>query len=198
LVHQLIAHPNRALRLHQKKGNFDKIKRDDCSPAPAQSSGRALLRDWHGTTQVEHSLPLCSFSIYLFLLFLVASLVARLVASLVARCRYLLILQTEEGSHCNACQPAHPWEAQAHRATHRVPTGKSQGKSSGNVVVTFSLRGADRSFSRLLSPVMLCIRTRPQAVLASGAIDLVESATLVIRTFPRWLFAGARHDFLVD
>jgi hypothetical protein len=30
-----------------------------------------------------------------------------------------------------------------------------------------------------------CIRTQPHAVLACGAIDLAESATRVIRAFPR-------------
>lgn len=79
--------------------------------------------------------------------------------------------------------------------THRVPTGKSLAELSG-IANVYSLLCPDCSLSRdLLTSCHRqvtcchrqggCIRTRPQAVLACGAIDLAESATLVIRAFPR-------------
>ena len=76
--------------------------------------------------------------------------------------------------------------------TYRVSAGKSQAELSGIANVYSCCVPAAPFHMTCCHRQGGCIRTQPQAVLACGAIDLAESATLVIRAFPRWFFAGGR------
>ncbi len=82
--------------------------------------------------------------------------------------------------------------------TYHVPAGKSQAELSGIANVYSCCVPAAPFHMTCCHRQGGCIRTQPQAVLACGAIDLAESATLVIRRFRDSSSRGAGNDFLVN
>lgn len=68
---------------------------------------------------------------------------------------------------------------------HRVPAGKLQAELSGIANVYSCCVPAAPFHMTCCHRQGGCIRTQPQAVLACGAIDLAEGATLIIWAFPR-------------
>jgi hypothetical protein len=86
------------------------------------------------------------------------------------------------------------------KRTSKPPRFRKQATLDQAVLTKFKLqRAAEGSFFIELAVTDKAdIYAQPQAVLACGANELVEGATLVTGTFPRWPFAGGTHDFLVD
>jgi hypothetical protein len=107
LIHQLIAHLNRALRSPLKRGHFDNLKRRRLFTGGPRDTARrpsatALLRRWHGTAQIEHCVAYSRFSFWSQVL---RSQVPR---SQVPASKVQRILQTEDTLvevGLRACQP---------------------------------------------------------------------------------------------
>src|SRR4029078_977041 len=102
------------------------------------------------------------------------------------------ILRTKEVSAYGACQPDISEKDRRTAQTHCGPASKPPHYTCGIAnVYSCGFPGAPFHIT-CCHRQGGCIRTRPQAVLASGPIDLAGGATNSIRGVPRSFFAGGR------
>lgn len=106
----------------------------------------------------------------------------------------LRVLQIEDATEVRAgCQLRHFKERKLpEQTTLRWREVDWQGGACGNKLRIREMPAISLFLGACCYPQGGCIRTQPQAVLAVGACELVESATLVIRAFSAILVRGGQ------